>query len=315
MRITNSMVTNNYLRNLNGNMARMERYQYQLATNRRLFNLSDDPVGIVKSMQARVKLYKTEQYQKNVSTARAWLTHAETCAMELNKVLVTAYENTNRAANDFMQQDEKEAIGKLIGQLRDHVLELGNATLDDRYIFGGYNTKTKPFSVNASGDLLYNGLDFKDLSAANLAALDAEDAKILEFEIGFGLRTQAAVPGTKLLGMGEDNIYNMMNDLYNVLMDPDSTATDISPYIEKLQAAQQQTLSYATDLGGKTNRLDMIDDRYESDVLNYTELKSSVEDTKQAETIMNFKMAESVYLSALQTGAKIIQPSLLNYLS
>ncbi|MDL2289327.1 flagellar hook-associated protein FlgL [Clostridia bacterium OttesenSCG-928-F22] len=309
MRITNSMMTNNFLNNLNTNMAMMERYQYQLATNKRMVRLSDDPTGIISSMQARVKLYRIEQYQTNVDTAKTWLTQTETALKEMNNILTSSYEYTVQAANSYLTADEKIAIAEVIKQYRDHALDLGNSKLGDRFLFGGYNTLNAPFTIDNNGDIFYNGLD---LSTVNQDLLD-ESEEFIQFEIGYGMLTDAAIPGTKFMGMGQDNIYNVLDELYDNLMndaDPDVLAKSIT----KLQNCSTDILATTAEIGGKSTRLDLMENRYEDDFINYTEMKSKVEDAKQAEVIMYFKMAESVYLSALNAGSKIIQPSLLDYM-
>jgi flagellar hook-associated protein 3 FlgL len=61
--------------------------------------------------------------------------------------------------------------------------------------------------------------------------------------------------------------------------------------------------------------LDLIENRYSEDKLNFTEIKSKVEDVDEAEAIMQYKMAEATYLYALQIGSNIIQPTLVEYLN
>ena len=48
--------------------------------------------------------------------------------------------------------------------------------------------------------------------------------------------------------------------------------------------------------------------------LSINELLSKTEDIDIAQKVMEFKMAENVYTASLQTGAKILQPSLLDFL-
>jgi flagellar hook-associated protein 3 FlgL len=43
-------------------------------------------------------------------------------------------------------------------------------------------------------------------------------------------------------------------------------------------------------------------------------MKSDAEDADEAELIMRYKMAETVYKAALSTGASIIQPTLMDFL-
>ncbi|WJH27480.1 flagellin [Paenibacillus sp. CC-CFT742] len=54
--------------------------------------------------------------------------------------------------------------------------------------------------------------------------------------------------------------------------------------------------------------------RLEGLQLNYLELQSQVEDTDMAKAITELKTAESVYQSSLDTIARIIRPSLLDFL-
>lgn len=311
MRITNAMISSTYLKNLNTNLTALNKYSAQLATGRRITKLSDDPVGVLGSMQARVKLSRLAQYQSNVETAQDWLTETETSLTELNSILKTAYERTNEASSDTLSDSDRQAIAEEIGQLRDQVLNLANSKISNKYIFGGYNTSTSPFKVDeATGKLLYNGLDV----SLETPALLAEKEQNISFEIGYDMTMEISMNGLELLGSGDSNIYNILNELYNAL-ESGSSGKSISPYIEQVQSAQEDVLSRLAEVGGKTNRLDLIENRYAEDKLNYTEIKSKVEDTDQAEAIMQYKMAEAVYLFALQVGSNIIQPTLVDYLN
>jgi flagellar hook-associated protein 3 FlgL len=54
--------------------------------------------------------------------------------------------------------------------------------------------------------------------------------------------------------------------------------------------------------------------RYAQDEINYTQMMSDAEDVDFAEVIMNQKMAEAVYQAALSAGARVIQPTLMDFL-
>lgn len=312
MRITNSMITRNYLTNLNANMSSLSKCQTQMSSGKRITTISDDPVGVLKSMQYRVNLYRSEQYQKNIDTAKSWLTQAESSVMELNTVITSAYESSLQASSTYISDQDKDAVAELIGQLRDQVVTLANGQIGSKYIFGGYNTLQQPFKVDeATGLLYYNGLDLSDDTDP---ALIAQNDQNLQLEIGFGLKTDVSLPGTELLGTGEDNIYAILDGLYQALKNG-GTPEELAEYSGKLQNAQSDVLSLAAEIGGRSNRLDLVNNRYDEDILNYTEMKSNVEDVDAAEIIMQYKMAEFTYLAALQTGNSIIQPSLVDYLN
>ncbi len=310
MRITNGMAMNGYLRNMNKSMSSMVKLQDQMASTKRLNKLSDDPVAAVGVMRYRNKLNMSAQYKENVEKGLTWLQQTESSMMELNGVLKTAYETAIQSSNDFFSPEDKEAAAALIGQLRDHVITIGNAKSGTKFIFGGYNTNKAPFAVDASGNILYNGLDMTDTTNADLIA---ESGVSIEYEMGFNLQINVSANGTELLGMGDNNIYKILDDMYNALKS-DASADELSGFADKILAGQTRVLSSVTDIGGRVNRLELISNRYDEDELMYTDLKSKLEDVDQAEAIMNFKMAEFVYNATLQIGSSIIQPSLADFL-
>jgi flagellar hook-associated protein 3 FlgL len=310
VRITSGMMKDNYLKCLNRNMASMVGLQYKMATGKRLNKMSDDPVDAMSVMQFRVKLYRNEQYRQSVESGLTWLQQTESSVSELNELLKSAYEAVIQMSNDFLGDDDKGAAAELIGQLRDHVLTIGNAQSGAQYIFGGHNTKKAPFSADGSGKPVYNGLDLTD--DTNPALIEESETNIA-YEVGFNLRMNVSVNGVQLLGMGDDNIYTMLDNLYNALKGG-ASADELTVYAGELQNAQSHVLSVLGDIGGRVNRLELISNRYEEDKLMYTDIKSKLEEVDQAEALMNFKIAEYVYNAALQVGSKIVQPSLVDFL-
>lgn len=310
MRVTNSMLLSNYLKNVNSNLNSVGEMQQQMATGKRINKISDDPIGAISSMQVRTKLYKTEQYQKNVDKALSWLDESESSVLELNEVLKSAYETAVNQSTGTMDPQDKAAAAELIGQLRDHLVTIGNAKSGDKYIFGGYNVTNAPFQVDASGNIKYNGVDLTD--EANAALTDMADDSI-NFSVGFNITLGISINGAKLLGTGDDNLYTMLDDFYNAL-NADATPQELSGFITKIQDAQNNVLSIEAEIGGKTNRLELIQNRFEDDILTYTDRKSKIEDVDEADAIMNYKMAETVYQASLQVGGDIIQLSLVDFL-
>lgn len=308
MRITNSMMTGSFLSNLNRNLTKMSGYQNQLASNRRITRLSEDPVGTINTLAVRKKIDRLEQYQRNVADAQSWLTQSETSVMDLNEVLKSAYEQALAAATDTVGEVDRTAIANYMDQLRDHVFQTANSTFGDKYIFGGYNTTTPPFTKSGE-DVLYNGID---LTTAPQTDIDAQSAQTLEFEIGTGRRMKVAMTGVDLMGTGQDNLIAVFDNLSAKLRSGDTAG--IAAAAGQLRDKQDQVLSLVADIGGQMNRLDFVTERYELDSINYQTVKSDVEDIDRAEVIMQFKMAESVYTAALSAGSKIIQPSLLDFL-
>lgn len=73
-------------------------------------------------------------------------------------------------------------------------------------------------------------------------------------------------------------------------------------------------LKYRSQIGARTNRLEATVSRLEANEVDYKAQLSSVEDVDLAQAITDLKMEESVYRAALAVGARIIQPTLVDFL-
>ena len=350
MRITNSMIVNNFMNNLNTNMTKLDKLQNQLSTGRKYGHISDDPVAVIFSQSATSRLSRLSHYQRTVGTAQDWLLQAETGVMELQGTLVSAYEECINASTDGKTPADKEAIASVVVQLRDHFVDTLNTVFGDKYIYGGYNTpgdfpaaspagtQDGPFDVREIGGqsvLHYNG---HPLPAEMKAPMDTDPEftalfeslmnDVMSLDVGPGVSMPVTMNGIDLVMFrttdenGQTifkNAFNVMDDLYKAVsgdpsFNPDANTSVIASAIKPLQDAQGHMLSKVAEIGGRTRRLDMLGARYEQDEINYTRMKSDVDDADMAEVIMNQKMAEAVYQAALSTGAKIIQPTLMDFL-
>ena len=85
--------------------------------------------------------------------------------------------------------------------------------------------------------------------------------------------------------------------------------------IKRLQDSHEQVLAVRSEVGAKMNRLEMTEKKIGAQINNVNELLSYNEDVDMAEISMQIAMAENVYISSLMTGAKIIQPTLVQFLT
>lgn len=308
MRMTNQMSINMFLNNLYSNNQTNNKYYNQLAKNKRITRLSDDPIGVVRAIQARRDVAKKTQYKSNIEDANGILTQAETSAMQLTELYKRAIELTKSAETDIYGEAEREAVANELIGIRDELVGIGNTTYAGKYIFGGYNTKKAPFKVDASGKLLYNGLDLAS------GTMSDEAKQIAEYEVDAGTNIDVGITGVDLLGSGEDCAYKVIDDLIKTLQDENATADDIAEFGEKLTKVRDDNLAVIADIGGRTARLELLTNRTEDELLNLETLRSNIEDVDMAEAIMKLAFADTTYQATLKVGAQIIQPSLVDYL-
>ncbi len=310
MRVTGNMLSSNLLGNLYNNLKYLNKYQNQISDNKRILRLSDDPIGAVNCVQIENDIKKTEQMAKNISDAQSWLTQTETALSEMNGMLVRAKELAIDAGNGTYTEEQRQAVREELLQLRDLFLETANTKFTGKYIFGGHNTVTKPFSVNG-GVLSYNSIE--DLSSATPSEINAEGAQSRQYRVGPQSVFDVSLNGLQVVGSGEDNLYNLFEGFIGCIDSPDLTP-EIASYSEKFSAAQGKILTLIADVGGRQSGLEIMADRYESEDLNLNALYTKIAGIDPAETITQYKMAETTYNAALAVGAQIIQRSLVDFL-
>lgn len=90
--------------------------------------------------------------------------------------------------------------------------------------------------------------------------------------------------------------------------------TELGEQLGQIDKFLNKVLNARADVGAKVNRMELIKNRIIDDRINFKSLQSQIEDADMGEVMMQLMNEENVYRSALSVGAKIIQPSLLDYL-
>jgi len=108
----------------------------------------------------------------------------------------------------------------------------------------------------------------------------------------------------------------MLSDIDKLIASLESGDKDaISNAIGDIDYHIDIVLTAMGDIGGKSNRTEFIDARIDENIITFTKLLSNVQDVDMAEAIMLFKNLENVYKASLSVGSKVIQPSLVDFLT
>lgn len=287
MRVTNSMMISTVLRDLNNNLSKMTKSQEQLSSGRRINRPSDDPVGTVSALRLRTSLTEMDQYSSNAEDAKSWLETTDQALDESGIILARIRELAVAGANDYLTQTEWDAMYKEVDQLKQQLIQVGNTSYAGKYIFSGTQTLTAAYD--------------------NTGAFQG-NAGVINYEIGVGVSIPININGPSAFSTAFTAIDQFLNDL---------TAGDtanISSDIGQLDLVINNQLEVRADIGAKVNRLELATNRMDAEKVNLTALLSKTEDVDVAALITRLKMQESVYNSSLAAGAKIVQPTLMDFL-
>lgn len=304
MRVTQSMLSNNMLRNLSKSYTSMNKYMDQLTTGKKINRPSDDPVIAMKGMRYRTEVGNVEQFQRNITEMHTWMETSDDTLDETTQILNRLRDLTVQAANGTYEQNQREAIAKEVDQLQLQLVEAANTKVNNKYIFNG----TQTTGVNVAGELLKPvTLDDDGNPVVNLAP---GDYQAVELEVTSGTRLQANVNPTNVYSQ---ELFDDIKALSDALKSdvPDS---DFDRFITIVDKHIDNTVSERADLGARMNRVELIESRLEGQRISARDMMSKNEDADIAEVIMNLTSQEAIHRAALSAGSRVIQPTLLDFL-
>ncbi len=332
MRITNRMITTKYIRSLNTLSSDLDKLNTQIASGRAFSKSSENTSAAIKAYQIRRDMSKTEGYQANIAHAQSSLTNSESALNHIQELVQTAKDKILVANTGTASADERKIVAAELRTIQDSLLQSLNSNASDVYYFGGTNTDTPPFTLDANGKLAYNGVTLETILPVDEARLSKDSMYV---DIGMGLRMngmdvdpssvfQYSIPGINIVGSGttsaggmavSNNLYDLLGAIVGQLDNPLYSYENIDALYGKLSAASTEIIYNLTEVGSKTSYLDFMTDRYETQTLDLQERQVDVEGADAASTIIKFKTQEVAYSAALQMGTKIIQPSIFDFMS
>lgn len=144
MRITNKIMQNNSLTNINSNKILQDNLNTQLSTQKKITRPSDDPVVAIRALRLRTNLSEiTQYYEKNVEDAKSWLGVTEDALGSTSGVITDMYEECQAGAEESLTAENRLAILENLKELRNEVYSTGDADYAGRSLFTGYRTQSK----------------------------------------------------------------------------------------------------------------------------------------------------------------------------
>ena len=139
----------------------------------------------------------------------------------------------------------------------------------------------------------------------------SQNTQDVTIEVNKGIKIPVNVQGSDLFSA---SLFGDITRLEAALKDPNTTGSDLSGYITDIDNHHATFVSERSEVGVRLNRIDMMVTRLEDQDVNLKKMMTNNEDVDIEETIMNLVMAENVNRVALASGARIMQPSLMDFL-
>ena len=143
MRITNQMMVNSTMANIQVNKKQVNTLETQLSTQKKINKPSEDPVIAIRALRLRSSLEQVTLYlNKNIPDADSWLKTTEGAVDEAVSVITDLYAYCEQGATDSYSPSERSTLAESLNKLRDAYYAEGDVEYAGRYLFSGYMTDT-----------------------------------------------------------------------------------------------------------------------------------------------------------------------------
>jgi flagellar hook-associated protein 3 FlgL len=294
-RVTLNAISNTVLADNQRTIARLATYQEQLSSGKRINRVSDDPVEARQALRYRAESLQTDSYLDNISKGGSFISASDSALGQMTEVMDQAKALAVQGANGTQDAASRQALARSVDSLLTRLVDLGNTVHDGRAVFAGTATASQPFARSADGSqVVYQG---------NLDAFAVQ--------VGPNSRVTVNQDGFSLFKGGVD-VFKSLIDLRDALTANDPTT--ITGLITTVDQAHAHLNDLHGAMGGTEQRLDLARNQLEGTKTNLDDLLSQAEDVDFAATIANMQTAQVALEAGLQAGAKVLKPSLLDFL-
>ena len=295
MRVTNRMMTEAVNTNLFKQNERLMKLQETASSGKKVLRPSDDPFAAGEIMGYRADISKTDQYLTNITHAETRVEVTENVLETMNGFLETLW---GYAADPVSRTPEERAVAAdNIKNLRDQVRQMANSRHGGSYLFAGHRTDVPPVSDDNS----YAG--------------DAGEIKVI---IGKGMDMKINTTGEELFAVGPDGKIALFESLEALEAAYRKEPFDPSAVTEEmagtLNEAVNQVKAIRAEGAARLSRLGSAQEFLEAIRPKMATILGEAEDADVSKAIVEMKLQETAYETALQTASRVIQPTLLDFL-
>jgi flagellar hook-associated protein 3 FlgL len=291
-RVTESSIHTAVLNNLQRSIQKGQKIQEQLSSGKQINRPSDSPTGTVTAMQLRGDVRLTQQFSRNADDGKGWLNTIDSTLTSTSTLVNRARDLTvqglSAGSNDAQSN---EALATEIDQIKQSLVGYSNTQYLGRPVFGG--TTTGEVAYDATGT--YVG-----------------DAGQTTRTVGENSKVRVDATGPEAFGTGNTQLFTVLQGISDSIRSGDSDA--LSDNLKKLDTAGDLMKNTLSDVGARYNRIDQMQQSAQDRLLSVKSQLSDVEDVDLPKTIMDMQLQQTAYQAALAASAKVIQPSLIDYL-
>jgi flagellar hook-associated protein 3 FlgL len=298
-RVTQTSIAANTIGNLQFSLSKLQRIQDELSSGKQLNKPSDNPSQTVNALSYRAEIRRTDQYTRNIQDGMDWLGQADSTLTSMLPQVQRARELVLQGSNSSMSIDERQANAPEIDTIKQGLISQANTSYLGHPIFAGTYSNPSGATVAYDANGVYQG-----------------DSGAVMRNAGPGQQVQVNVNGPQVFGTGATQLFNVLQQISDDLRstNPSDTANLSQVDLGNLDTAMSTMQTTLSQVGARYNRLDTLKSQYDDRMIQLKGSLSNVEDVDLPKTITDLQLQQTAYQAALAASARMIQPSLVDFL-
>ena len=307
MRITQSMMVNNIENNLSNDLQSMQTAENQESTGLAVTLPSDNPLATSQIMSLNTSISMQGMYYSNMQSASSFLCTTDSALSDPVSSLQQVQSLVTEGANGTENASDLQSLGEQVNQIIGQLVQSGNAINGSQYVFGGTQTTTPPLATTTD-------------ASGNITAVTYQgNSGQINYEVAQGVQMPVNTNGDDLFQVtgntttGNTNMFNTLIAIKNDMENDDTT--DLSSMLSQIDDIADNVQSQQAVVGAQEDRLNSAMTRNQNDNTSMTTALANLQDVDIDQAAVDFSEKSNVYQAALEVAAKVITPTLVDYLN
>jgi flagellar hook-associated protein 3 FlgL len=299
MRVTQNITTNTFISYIHKHAENLLKTQQQIASQKRINKSSDDPIGMGRVLGYRTNLAAINQYQDNIVQGISRLEFNELTLDSAGDLVGIAERLGKDHTGLGVSAENKQFVAYQVKELYDQIMQLADSKFNGNYIFSGHATDTAPFSH----------VDY------NVEQYHGDDGKV-RIMVADNVEVNIDADGSNIFGDDSSGIFFQLKQLIDGLENPDPVAGSA-----QIEAAAGQLNILGENIDNKRSgyassfyRLQVTEEYLTNYKYKVEVAMATLEQADITKAVVELQNLELAYETTIATAARIIQPSLLDFL-
>jgi len=314
MRVATDSFVNGLISQANNLSSEMDTLQNEITTGLDVQSPSDNPNAMETTLNDLSSQAQQQQYASNITTLQSQANSSYSALQSLQSIVSQAQSIAVEAGSATVTQSNLNDYASQITSLIQQAVQLVNSQNPEtgQYLFGGTDSSQPPFTTTTDANGNITSVTYQGNSSVN------------QSEIAPGVTISVAVPGENNSGTGPQglitdsrtgaDLFNHLISLQNDLLAGNTSAVNGTD-IDNLKNDENNVTYQVAYNGNVQTRLDTASSFATSQSTALSQGISNASSTDVVQATMQLSQTQAAYEAALETTSRVMQISLVDFLS